>query len=100
MSMNVTYKKKGDPSVQLIAIINDTYNIERLAMQDNVTIDISNNIINITILNPSCANEGTFGIVTNINSEYVESQGTFTVQCKYLMYKIIMQHMQINYEMR
>lgn len=81
--MNVTFKKKGDSNVQLIAIIDDTNNIEVLVMLDNVTIDISDNIINITILNPSCENEGTFGIVTNINSESIESQGTFTVQCKY-----------------
>lgn len=81
--MNVTFKKKGDSNVQLIAIIDDTNNIEVLVMLDNVTIDISDNIINITILNPSCENEGIFGIVTNINSESIESQGTFTVQCKY-----------------
>lgn len=81
--MNVTFKKKGDSNVQLIAIIDDTNKIEVLVMLDNVTIDISDNIINITILNPSCENEGTFGIVTNINSESIESQGTFTVQCKY-----------------
>ncbi|CAC5391890.1 unnamed protein product [Mytilus coruscus] len=73
-------KKKGDSEVQHIAIIDDSYNIVRLAMQDSVVISIFNYIINITILNPSCENEGIFGIVTNINSLSMEDQGTLTVQ--------------------
>ncbi|CAC5391889.1 unnamed protein product [Mytilus coruscus] len=78
--MNVTYRKKGDSDFQHIAIIDDSYNIVMLAMQDSVVISIFNYIINITILNPSCDNEGTFGIITNINSDSVEDQGTLTVQ--------------------
>ncbi|XP_071163004.1 uncharacterized protein [Mytilus edulis] len=79
-SMNVTYTKKGDPNVQQIAMIGSSNNIDMFAMQDSVIISIFNNIINVTMLNPSCENEGTFGIVTNINNETVEHKGTFTVQ--------------------
>ncbi|CAC5391886.1 unnamed protein product [Mytilus coruscus] len=78
--INVTYRKKGDSDVQQIAMIGANNNIVMLAMQDSVIISIFDYIINITILNPSCENEGTFGIVTNINSESVEDQGTLTVQ--------------------
>lgn len=87
-SINVTYTKKGDPNVQQIAMIGSSNNIDMFAMQDSVIISIFNNIINVTMLNPSCENEGTFGIVTNINNETVEHKGTFTVQCKYRMCRL------------
>lgn len=81
--INVTFTKKGDSKVQQIAIIGTRNTVVMLEMQNSVDISFVYYIINITILNPSCENEGTFGIVANINGVSVEDQGTLTVQCKY-----------------
>ncbi|XP_052105717.1 mucin-22-like isoform X3 [Mytilus californianus] len=80
--MNVTYLNLGATDVQQIALIDDSNSITMFAMEDIVSISMSNNIINITILNPSCTNEGTFAVVTDINGESVKDHGKLSVISK------------------
>ncbi|XP_071163007.1 serine-rich adhesin for platelets-like isoform X2 [Mytilus edulis] len=80
--LNVTYTKLGESAVHRIASIDDSDGVDMIAMEDIVSISISNNIINITILNPSCENEGTFAVVTDINGESVMAQGKFSMISK------------------
>lgn len=77
--MNVTYLKSGESSVQLIATIDDSNRITMFAMADILYISLMDNIINITISNTSCENEGTFAVVTLINGESVMDQGKLSV---------------------
>ncbi|CAG2239310.1 unnamed protein product [Mytilus edulis] len=80
--LNVTYSKLGESASQQIASIDNSDIVDMFAMTDIVSITMSNYIINITILNPSCENEGTFAVVTYINGESVMAQGKFSVISK------------------
>ncbi|VDI25493.1 Hypothetical predicted protein, partial [Mytilus galloprovincialis] len=80
--MNVTYLKFGAPDVQQIAFIDEINGVTMLKMEDIVSISISNKVINITILNPSCENEGIFAVVTDINGESIKDQGKFSMISK------------------
>lgn len=77
--VNVTYRKLSESVVQHISTIYDNNTVVMLAMQGKVSISMSDNNVNITILNPSCENEGIFGIIINVNGESVMSQGKFAV---------------------
>lgn len=81
--MNVTYLKLGATDVQQLALIDESNTVTMFAMEGIVSIIMSNNIINITILDSSCTNEGTFAVVTNINGETIKDQGKFSVISKY-----------------
>ncbi|XP_063428142.1 mucin-3B-like isoform X2 [Mytilus trossulus] len=80
--MNVTYMKLGTTDVQQLALIDEDNTVTMFAMEGIVSIIMSNNIINITILDSSCTNEGTFAVVTNINGETIKDQGKFSVISK------------------
>lgn len=77
--INVTYWKLGATDVQQLASIDDSHSITMFAMEEIVSISMSNNIINLTILNPSCTNEGTFAVVTDINGLTIKGQGKLSV---------------------
>lgn len=87
--MNVTYLKFGAPDVQQIAFIDEINGVTMLKMEDIVSISMSNKVINITILNPSCENEGIFAVVTDINGESIKDQGKFSMISEYPVLKVL-----------
>ncbi|VDI00994.1 Hypothetical predicted protein, partial [Mytilus galloprovincialis] len=77
--INVTFTKLGESEGVTICNIYSNTTIVMLTMQDMVEITLSNNIINVTILQTICENEGTFGVVMDINGNSEMDQGKFTV---------------------
>lgn len=80
--INVTFTKLGESEGVTICNIYSNTTIVMLTMQAMVEITLSNNIINVTILKTICENEGTFGVVMDINGNSEMDQGKFTVFSK------------------